>query len=63
MGRKPGIHPITRRKLIMKEYNSTSKGELQDRVAEVGEGEGVSSDQGRGEKDVEGHRRQHRAET
>ena len=42
----------------MKEYNLISEGELQGGVAEVEEGEGVSSDKGQGEKEVEGHRRQ-----
>lgn len=45
----------------MKEYNSILEGELQGKVAEVEEGEGVNNDKGLGEKDVEGHRRQRRA--
>ena len=45
----------------MKEQNSILEGELQGRVAEAEEGEGINSNKGRGEKNAEGHGRQCKA--
>ena len=56
---RSGIHSVTQRKSILMEENLISEGELQGRVTEAEEGEGVSSDREGRERDAEGHRRQH----